>query len=327
MDEGDEEDTISGNGSPTLLQYRTEEQSPKVSTDWRLPVSSRALYVDQRIEENIATISPKKAIGKVMPQQALSNKQAIEASVNKHEIARAGGHYAGMQYASAAVHLLPHRSTRHKDLIKRMTSTDYKNLIESITGEKEEESTAEQIAHGSTVIRKLYNAVRKKDGDDERRIIVPVVLHGETHDALVDTGASHSFINASIVSRYNLKVEQGSGHIELADKSTIQRIGETEHIEVTCGKYTVSAPFEVIEQKYAFAIGMDLFYRFGFSINGLPDPEGSPDAYPEPIPDEKPRIVPIEKPEEELTEEFVAEQEEFMKEIRPLLVLNKAIPL
>jgi len=203
---------------------------------------------------------------------------------------------------------------------------DYKSIIESITGERDP-CDASQIVHDSTMIRKLYSSTRKKDGSEDSRIIVPVTICGERHEALVDSGASHSFINASVVSRYNIKVDQGSGHIELADKSTIPRIGETEHIDVTCGKYTVSAPFEVIDQKYAFAIGMDLFYRFGFTIQGLPDPEGSPDAYPEPIPDERPRIVPIEKPEEELTDEFIKEQEEFMDEIRPLMAVNKAIPI
>ncbi|KAF9945323.1 hypothetical protein BGZ72_001472, partial [Mortierella alpina] len=142
-----------------------------------------------------------------------------------------------------------------------------------------------------------------------------------------NTGASHSFINAFMVSMYNLRAGQGSGLTELADKSIIQRIGETEHIEVTGGKYSVSASFELIEQKYAFPMGMDLFYRFGFSIIGLPDPEGPMEACPELIPDEKPRTVSIEKPEEELTEELSAEKEEFMEEIRPLTVLNKAIPL
>jgi hypothetical protein len=136
---------------------------------------------------------------------------------------------------------------------------------------------------------------RLKEYRDERkyvephtRIVVKVSIFGDTHEALVDTGASHSFIDTSIVSRYDLSVSKATGFIGLADKTVIPRIGETEHLEVACGRNIVCAPFEVIEQKYALSIGMDLFYRFGFGITGLPDPEPSHNQLPEPIPDEKP---------------------------------------
>ncbi|CAO3568666.1 unnamed protein product [Mortierella alpina] len=280
-DIADEEDIISNNGV-LMLSRRLEGHRIKLSPASPVQFSIGDEWPRQpgtEIDSNIGmTENSRKAVKAVAPQKALSITRAIKAAAEEFEVARPGGKF-DMQYASAMIHLAPHSLTGGNDLNKKeVTRSDYKAIIESITGERHSENMAGQIDHGSTEIRKLYNAVRRKDGEEERRIIVPVVIHGEIHDTLVDTGASHSFINTSIVSMYGLRVEQGSGHIELADKSPIQRIGETERIEVTCGKYTVSAPFEVIEQKYAFAIGMDLFYRFGFSIIGLPDPEGPPEA-------------------------------------------------
>lgn len=76
-----------------------------------------------------------------------------------------------------------------------------------------------------------FFAIRKKE-QPESRIIVKVSIFGDMHEALVDTGASHSFIDSSIVSHYNLKVTKATGFIELADKSVIPRIGETDHIEI-----------------------------------------------------------------------------------------------
>ncbi|KAI7816635.1 hypothetical protein BC939DRAFT_468500 [Gamsiella multidivaricata] len=125
---------------------------------------------------------------------------------------------------------------------------------------------------------KINNSVRRKGDSLDNRIIVPVYIYGDKHMALVDTGASHSFIDTKIVSQYNIAVIEATGHVELADKSTIMRIGETENV----GGSVLSAPYEVIEQKYAILIGMDHFYRFGFRIEGLPDVEESTHRVPEP---------------------------------------------
>ncbi|KAF8943504.1 hypothetical protein BGZ46_006492, partial [Entomortierella lignicola] len=104
-------------------------------------------------------------------------------------------------------------------------------------------------------------------------------------------------------------------------------IGETENIDVTCGNHIVSAPFEVIDQKYAITIGMDLFYRFGFHIQGLPDIADTKSRLAEPIPDERATLRPLNVPEEEKTEAFQSEKKIFLDKIRPLLVINEKIPL
>jgi hypothetical protein len=183
-----------------------------------------------------------------------------------------------------------------------------------------------QMSIVSDNTQKRFFAIRKKEQPDSR-IIVKVSILGDIHEALVDTGASHSFIDSSIVSQYNLNVTKATGFIELADKSVIPRIGETEHVEIACGINIVSAPYEVIDQKYPLSIGMDLFHRFGFGITGLPDPNMQTHQLPEPEPDEKPSIIPLVIPDIEKTDDFITEKKAFMDEIRPLMVINNSIPL
>ncbi|KAF9176180.1 hypothetical protein BGZ51_001466, partial [Haplosporangium sp. Z 767] len=120
--------------------------------------------------------------------------------------------------------------------------------------------------------------------------------------------------------------KETKGYIELADTSVIERVGETENVEVVCGQNVLCAPYEVIEQNHAITIGMDLFHRYGFNIIGLPDPEESTDRMPLPVEDEKPTLIPLTTPAIELTQEFIKEKEEFMRNIKSLLQANAMIP-
>ncbi|KAI8595292.1 hypothetical protein EDD21DRAFT_359165 [Dissophora ornata] len=78
---------------------------------------------------------------------------------------------------------------------------------------------------------------------------MPVMILGETVEVPIDTGAFHSFISRDLVQQLDIKVNKVSDHSELADKFVKPRIGETENLDVSCGKREVSAPFEVLDQK------------------------------------------------------------------------------
>ncbi|KAG0360731.1 hypothetical protein BGZ54_009407 [Gamsiella multidivaricata] len=90
-------------------------------------------------------------------------------------------------------------------------------------------------------------------------------------------------------------------------------IGDTKDVENPCGESVLSAPYEVMEQKYAISIGMDHFYRFGFKIEGLPDVEESAHRLSEPEEDSKPTLKPLMIPDIEKAPEFIAAKEEFMR--------------
>jgi hypothetical protein len=176
-----------------------------------------------------------------------------------------------------------------------------------------------------SLVQKTYGSARRKNQPDNR-LFVPVRIFGDQHLALIDTGATHSFISVRIVSQYAIPVNKMSGCIELADSSIIQRVGETENVEVVCGSNLLCAPYEVIDQQHAITIGMDLFHRYGFNIIGLPDPVESPDRLPVPVEDEKPTLIPLAIPEIERTWEFRKEKRSFSEDLRGLLEANGKIP-
>jgi len=176
------------------------------------------------------------------------------------------------------------------------------------------------------VIGQIKHISSSKKSKTDNRLYIHVSLFNERCMALIDTGATHSFISETIVSKYSIPVEPKRGSIELANGSKIPRRGETENVEVTCGERVLCAPFEVIQQEHAITIGMDLFHRFGFNIVGLPDPEQSTAKAPPPVEDAKPTLIPLTTPPVEKTEEFVKEKRAFMREIDKALQANAKIP-
>lgn len=175
------------------------------------------------------------------------------------------------------------------------------------------------------LILKHYSA-SKQIKNSNNRLFIHISIRKERHLTLIDTGAMHSFISKSLVDRYMIPVKEKTGVIELADKSQIQRIGETENVEVSCGENVLCAPYEVIQQDHAITISMDLFHRYGFNIVGLPDPVQSTEKGATPVEDEKPTLIPLTKPDVEKETGFVKEKEEFMRQIKGALQANGRIP-
>lgn len=169
-------------------------------------------------------------------------------------------------------------------------------------------------------------ACASKKGLLDNRYHPKVKLFGDEYLALLDTGATHSFLSPEIVKKYSIPLNVKTGKIQLANKSMVERIGETELVELVCGKVQISAPFEVLEQEHPVVIGMDLFARLGFQLVGLPDPELSTDPIPAPVEDEKPTLKPLTIPEVEKTEKFIKEKEKFMCAIKGELSENEKIP-
>jgi hypothetical protein len=176
------------------------------------------------------------------------------------------------------------------------------------------------------VIGQIKHISASKKSKTDNRLYIHVTLFEERCMALIDTGATHSFISETIVEKHSIPVNAKRGFIELADESRIPRRGETENVEVICGERVLCAPFEVIKQEHAITIGMDLFHRFGFNIVGLPDPEQSTTKVPPPVEDEKPTLIPLTTPPNEKTDEFVKEKRAFMRDIDKALQANAKIP-
>jgi hypothetical protein len=160
----------------------------------------------------------------------------------------------------------------------------------------------------------------------EKRITVHVEFQDELYDALLDTGASKSFINKALVSQLNLKTVPTKGTISLGDKNlAVERKGETEPLTIICNDHTVCTPFEILDLELPFVIGMDIFHNLGFSIGGISVGQDKATRLPEPIEDEHPPDMPLETPAVELTEAYQTEHNQFMAFIDHALLRNTQI--
>ncbi|GJJ73976.1 hypothetical protein EMPS_06334 [Entomortierella parvispora] len=133
----------------------------------------------------------------------------------------------------------------------------------------------------------LHFNASKKAGEKDNRIFVPIIIRQERHYALIDTGATHSFISKTVVDQYRIPTSPQKGLIHLADRSTIP--------------------------------------RYGFNLMGLPDPEMATEKETPPKEDDKPTLIPLQTPLVEETSEFIKEKQEFMRKIKDALKKNAQI--
>lgn len=173
------------------------------------------------------------------------------------------------------------------------------------------------------VLKKTVQKPRMVDHDD--RLTIQITITDEVHSALIDTGATHSFIDKDFVKRKNISIVNTEGHIQLADKSVHPCMGETEHVEISYNNHMLSVPLEVMKQQHVLTIGMDLFHLIGLNITGLANVELSCWTE-EPEEDVKPTMKPDVIPDEENTESFKKQKKTFMDFISPSLATNENIP-
>ena len=79
--------------------------------------------------------------------------------------------------------------------------------------------------------------------DDGILLVVPARISGHCVRALVDSGASESFISPSTVTRCGLDTVQHSTFLELADGTKVLSQGKVPDEKITVGSYTVHVPF------------------------------------------------------------------------------------
>ncbi|MEZ0208576.1 MAG: reverse transcriptase domain-containing protein, partial [Candidatus Paceibacterota bacterium] len=168
-------------------------------------------------------------------------------------------------------------------------------------------------------------------------ISIPVVLESYQCMGMIDTGASHSIINMSVLPHVLL---------ELSDLEAIPHTGQTIFIGVKAiplyrtprlrlmvGKYQIERQFYVADIFTTFVIGRDLLSAIGITLDGLPT------AFPqveEDLRDSQPSsssIVVSSSSSEETHEVFTSlqridltEMETLISALEKSLVLNEAIP-
>jgi transposase InsO family protein len=163
---------------------------------------------------------------------------------------------------------------------------------------------------------------------NDKRLIVKININDIEYDALIDTGASHSFVDRTLAQHLELKIEPTHGHIQNCHKETIHdRFGKTEPITIWCNNHSILTTFEIFDLPIDFIIGMDIFHDLGYSIAGINDGHEQTSTLSPPIPDNTPMVTPLRTPDIELTPEFIKDKEVFLKAIQNALNENKNIPM
>jgi hypothetical protein len=99
-----------------------------------------------------------------------------------------------------------------------------------------------------------YKTLRLKD-----------LVEGQCMIALVDGGATHNFIDASLVARRGLRTEEFEGfHVAVADVYTMTCLDMIPDLEVKLGNYTLTDTFYVVDLLDTYAmLGVQWLYSLG----------------------------------------------------------------
>jgi hypothetical protein len=74
------------------------------------------------------------------------------------------------------------------------------------------------------------------------------IIQGQREIALIDGGATHNFIDASLVSRQALQIEEFEGFdVAVADGHTVECLDRVPNLEMKLGNYTVRGTFYVVD--------------------------------------------------------------------------------
>jgi hypothetical protein len=91
------------------------------------------------------------------------------------------------------------------------------------------------------------------------------LVQGQRMTTLVDGGATHNFIDASLVARRGLRTKEFEGfHVAVADGYTMTCLDMIPNLEVKLGKYTLTDTFYVVDLSYIdVVLGVQWLYSLG----------------------------------------------------------------
>jgi hypothetical protein len=96
-------------------------------------------------------------------------------------------------------------------------------------------------------------------------LILKGFVHGQCMTSLVDGGATHNFIDASLVSRRELHTKEFEGfHVEVEDGYTMTCLDMIPDLEIKLGNYTLIDTFYVVDLSDTDAVlGVHWLYSLG----------------------------------------------------------------
>lgn len=104
-------------------------------------------------------------------------------------------------------------------------------------------------------------------------LFIPVFIAETSIKALIDTGATCSYLRQSLADDLNLPRCPTSTQVRLGDGSAISMTSKTEDIILKANDRTISCRLGILpDLLHDMIMGRDIMFQFGISISGLPDP-------------------------------------------------------
>ncbi|KAF9944775.1 hypothetical protein BGZ72_001980, partial [Mortierella alpina] len=175
-----------------------------------------------------------------------------------------------------------------------------------------------------------YLCAYRGPAEGDTRQITKFYVNDKELTALIDSGSTHTYIDADIARELNLRIATMPGDVKGFSAQSRSKYSMTcDKVEVRCNGRSLQCHLAIMDDLdyYDCIIGMDLFSRLGYYLGGSTDVNPKDHRLPDVwIYDEhKPSIVPDTPPAVEITDQFKRDQELFLKEIQPFLDKNSAI--
>ena len=171
--------------------------------------------------------------------------------------------------------------------------------------------------------------IRPGDPIDGPQTLVPICINGQKHMAQLDTGASRSFISASLAAKVGATIEPRDGSVKLAvSKHTVPRIGVTSPMRIQYGPIDTTYQCEVLEEldDAQFLLGSDLFDRVKFDFSVIQrEPSGTSDDAAQASDAQMPLVPPTFNADEESAESRRFRQA-VTRAVDPELAVNATAP-
>ena len=177
-----------------------------------------------------------------------------------------------------------------------------------------------------TSVGSLRNSHKDKD-DSVEPYTVPITINDTDHIAFIDTGASHTFLDARLASSLGIKYAAQQGVIVAADPSiNMSRIGLSEPVTLRCGVLESKHRCELANLwgKAQVIIGRDLIAEMQLDVFGLPHSFSNDDLATVAEEEERAPWITIEQADE-VTPESKRSQEDIRARVKPYLETNRLV--
>jgi transposase InsO family protein len=213
----------------------------------------------------------------------------VKSAVTCHKC-KEQGHYANVCPSTSVNGTpIPHNRSSQQLRMASVNEASLPTMPQETTADDLLTAENAWMEYGESLVnnQRMRNMHLQEDSleiSNAREVIVAATVNGTRVKALLDIGATNTFVSSDFAKQYNLEVAAAKGTISLGRQgATFDRTGYIQ-ASLSVGTQTIpQAKLEIFDLPHngpPLCIGMDYFQALGFSIGGLPI--GYPDECPLP---------------------------------------------